>query len=262
MEKNNDWREAIVCENLQISRGSFWLKLQSTDNEEIVYQPGNVLSLSITDSYGYLHRKSYTISKSNIEDKTFEHLYKLIPLGNFSNKLSRLRKGDKINFRGVFHKPIHEEISNDVKEIVLISTGSGIGPIYGFAEKALRENLFSIPITIYAGFREFYDISLRNELDILDKNYENFKWFATLTQPLKNWEGLRGRVTESVPPLIKDLNNTHFHLIGNGRMVFDFMEVFKSLGVPEKNISKETFFHHGYSPDNQTVENIIKNFSL
>lgn len=137
--KNDEWREAIVLENIQIARGNYWIKLKSLDEDEIVYQPGHVLSLSIVDSFSYLHRKPYTISKSNIQEKTFEHLYKLIPMGNFTNRLAKLRSGDKINFRGVFHNPIHKEIAEDVSEIVLISTGTGVGPVYGFAEKLFQK---------------------------------------------------------------------------------------------------------------------------
>lgn len=258
--KNHEWREAIVLENWQISRGNFWLKLQSLDSDEIVYQPGNVLSLALTDSFDYLHKKPYTISKSNLGEKTFEHLYKLIPMGSFSNKLAKLRSGDKINFRGIFHKPIHEEISPDVKQIVGISTGTGIGPLYGFAQKILAEKLFSVPITIYAGYREIYDQCLKNELDDLSEEYNNFQYFSTFTQPNSSWDGLKGRVTESVPSLLNDLDNTHFHLVGNGKMVWEFISALKAMGVPPLHISRETYFNHGYSPDKNTIDQITNRF--
>lgn len=260
--KNDGWREAVVLENMQIARGNYWIKLQALDEDEIIYQPGHVVSLSIVDSFNYLHRKPYTISKSNIQEKTFEHLYKLIPMGNFSNRLAKLRKGDKINFRGVFHNPIHEEIAEDVNEIVLISTGTGIGPIYGFAEKSLSENLFNMPITLYAGFREIYDICLKNELNSLTENYSNFKWYPTLTQPISQWNGLKGRVTESIPPLLNNLNNTHFHLVGNGKMVYELMDSLKNIGVPSNHISKETYFNHGHKAEPSKIEEISKRFKV
>src|SRR6185436_17577662 len=97
-----------------------------------------------------------------------------------------------------------------------ISTGTGIGPLYGFARQALTENVLKVPIRLYAGFREEADICLKPELDALAASYAEFSWNPTLSQPHAGWKGLRGRVTASVPPLLDPLDGLHFHLVGNG----------------------------------------------
>lgn len=82
----------------------------------------------------------------------------------------------------------------------------------------------------------------------------------TLTQPNSQWNGLKGRVTESIPPLLTNLSNTHFHLVGNGKMVYELMDSLKNIGVPSNHISKETYFNHGYKAEQNIIEEISKRF--
>lgn len=257
---HDEWRKAIVLENKQIARGSFWLKIKSLDEDEIVYQPGHVLALGFIDAEGNVQRKAYTVSKANIQEKTIEHLYRFIPAGKFSPRLVNLVPGAYINFRGVHHNPIHLEISENATSIIGISTGTGVGPLFGFANKVLSENLIKIPLTVYTGYRYLQDECLRAELNKLQNEYENFKWYSTFTKADDSWNGFRGRVTEVIPPLINDFENTHFHLVGNGQMVSEFIDALKEIGVPHYRITKETYFNHGAKSDHQTVKEITNRF--
>jgi NAD(P)H-flavin reductase len=257
----DSWRKALVLENKLVSRGSYWIKLKAVDNKIIIYEPGNVLSLGLPNQFGEIVSHPYTVSKSDIEKGIFEHLYRLIPNGKFTPVLSRIRPGQIINFRGIYHNPIAAEISQGTAEIIGIATGTGIGPLYGFAEKILSQNS-EIPITLYVGYRYPEDVSLKEELNALAEKYSNFKWQITYTNPPENWEGLSGRVTESIPPLLKNIDNTHFHLVGNGNMIGEFRAALLKTGVEGPRITVESYFNHRgkSSPEPEIVDEIVNRF--
>ncbi len=257
------WRKAVIVENKTIARGSKWIRLKAVDGYRITYEPGNVLSLGIPNQYGEIVSHPYTISKSDLEQGIFEHLYRVIPGGKFTPVLANLPVGSVINFRGIFHNPIIREISEGANAFIGISTGTGIGPLYGFAEKALNENILPIPITLYAGFRDSKDLCLEKELNELSEKYLNFSCQITFTNPPESWQGLKGRVTESVPQLLDDLQNTHYHLVGNGNMIGEMMSALIKAGVPKNRVTTESYFNHKGKLDveEEIVEQIVKRFT-
>src|SRR6185436_18101175 len=105
---------------------------------------------------------------------------------------------------------IQEEIQSDAERIVLVATGTGIGPVFGYAEKALRDGE-QRPITLYAGFREESDTCLTRELNELSAMHENFAWHFTLSRPSPSWTGLTGRVTECAPYFINTQRLGSYH---------------------------------------------------
>jgi hypothetical protein len=56
-----------------------------------------------------------------------------------SPRLAELRGGATVFFHGGFHTPIQQEIQSGAERIVPMATGVGVGPIFGYAEKALAE---------------------------------------------------------------------------------------------------------------------------
>jgi NAD(P)H-flavin reductase len=233
-----------------------WLALEAQDESPAAYEPGHVLGLGL-DIDGHVMRHAYTVSRGDASTRRFEHLYRVIPEGRLSPKLARLSPGDTVHFHGPFHTPIQEEVRSAAERIVLMSTGAGIGPIFGYAEKTLQEGE-TRPITLYAGFREQSDTCLEGDLTRLAESYPNFAWHFTLTRPPASWNGLTGRVTECVPYLIdrEKLKVYHFHLVGNGEMVHLTREALHHAGVPAGQVSIETYFNHYVRPNPQEIERI------
>jgi NAD(P)H-flavin reductase len=206
-------------------------------------------------------RHAYTVSRGEPHARRFEHLYRIVSGGRMSPRLAQLAIGDEVFFHGPFHTPIQQEVQPDAEQIVLISTGAGIGPVFGYADKALAEGE-SRPITLYAGFREDSDMCLTNELHELAKSHKNFRWHFTLTQSSYRWRGLKGRVTETVPSLLESvrLSSCHFHLVGNGEMVNLVEAALHRAGVSERRVSTETYFNHYNEPGEYEVEELAMRF--
>src|SRR5262245_21498786 len=174
-----------------------WLRLQAVDDWAAAYEPGHVLSLGLKLDNG-LMRHAYTVSRGEFRSRQFEHLYRVISHGRMTPLLSEMSPGMTVFFHGPFHTPIQYEIQSGAERIVLIATGTGVGPLFGYAEKTLREGE-TRPITLYASFREESHICLAAELDSLARRYPKFGWHSGLTRPAESRGGVRGRVTACVP---------------------------------------------------------------
>jgi NAD(P)H-flavin reductase len=255
------WRPARVIENRQVADGSMWITLEATDGLPAAFEPGHVLGLGLKLNDNSLMRHAYTVSRGEPSARRFEHLYRIVSGGRMSPRLAYLFSTDTIFFHGPFHTPIQQEIQPDAQRIALISTGAGIGPLFGYAQKALAEGE-ARPMTLYAGFREESHTCLSAELDALARTHSNFEWHFTLTQPSESWRGLTGRVTERVPERIgpQELETTHFHLVGNGEMVNLLEKALHGAGVSAGRVSIETYFNHYSVPPDAEVNRLAARF--
>lgn len=256
---NPDWRHARVVENREIARASVWLTLEAADDLAAAYEPGHVLGLGIKTPEGEMLRHAYTVSSGDPKARRFSHLYRVIPNGRMTPRLQLLRPGDEVFFHGPGHNPIQREVRAETSRIVGISTGTGIGPLFGYAEKALSEGERR-PLTIYAGFREAEDICLKAELNALSRRFPNLSFYFTLSRPGESWKGLRGRVNESVPPLLGGLDDLHIHLVGNGEMVHQWRPALHKAGMPKERVTIETYFNHHASPGEDSIQRLALAF--
>ena len=88
--------------------------------------------------------------------------------------------------------------------------------------------------------------------------YANFSYRFTLTRPGSSWKGLRGRLTDTVPPLLGKLEDLHVHLVGNGEMVHLVGPALYEAGVPKDRVSIETYFNHDAKPDPGVIESLAE----
>jgi ferredoxin-NADP reductase len=90
--------------------------------------------------------------------------------------------------------------------------------------------------------------------------FPNFSYAITLSQPPPHWKGLRGRITESVPPLFESLDRKQFHLVGNGAMIEEMTQALSDLGVNQKYLHEEVYFNVRHRPDPLTLAQIRQRF--
>ena len=246
-DPNPQWRTARVVENRVVARGSMWLTLEADDGQPAAFEPGHVLGLGIEQSNGEYLRHAYTVTRGDPRRRRFSHVYRVIPDGCLTPRLEKMQPGEFICFHGPGHTPIQKEVQPQARRIAGWATGTGIGPLYGYAEKALAEGEQRI-ITLFVGMREESDICLRDELESLRTRYSNFSCHFTLTRPGPSWKGLRGRLTDAVPPLLGCLKDLHVHLVGNGEMVHLVRPALYEAGMPKGRVSVETYFNHHAKP--------------
>ena len=252
----NDKRSARFHACQEIGAGTYMFTLRVDDDLALDYQAGNVFALDLIDENGQTLHNPYTIIDNNQEQRLLSFVFRHIPEGKMTPRLIAANAQTQLCFSGKFHEPIIDEISTDAQCFIGISTGSGIGPLYGFLKNEL-ENI-SIPIYILAGYRTEADICLTHELNALADKHEHFQWHACLSQPNENWTGLRGRVDTQLTQLLPSLRDTHFHLVGNGSMINLIRPAVLAAGTPETQVSKESFFNHGHKADQQAIDELAQ----
>ena len=216
------------------------------DNAPFTFKPGQFVGIQAdVEGYGWRRTPYCIISPPNTE-RTFQLLIRLVPEGPLSYYLGDLREGDVIAFRGPLGRSMIPKTSDE--ELVLLATGVGIGPFLSLVH-VLREQAFERPVTLWWGLRLDDDICLLDELNSLALSYGPFRYDITLSQPPPDWPGLRGRITESVPPLLSTLGGKRYYLVGNGAMIEEMTLALSDLGVDRTLIYAEPYFNARHKPD-------------
>src|SRR5438270_174506 len=131
---------AKILSNEEMGRGNRWLTLHVPGDEELDHEPGTVVGLSMRVG-GRPYRHAYTVSRANQAARTLEFLYRVIPDGWMTPQLAAQGPGTEMQVAGRGGHPISGEVDTDPEGIVLVSTGTGIGPIFGFSQMALSKGL-------------------------------------------------------------------------------------------------------------------------
>jgi NAD(P)H-flavin reductase len=249
-----------ILENSEKGRGNRWLKIQLPGEGLLDHEPGTVVGLSMRHGDGTL-RHAYTVSRVDAVGRTLEFLYRVIPDGRMTPHLAALKAGGELTLAGRGGHPIPAEVDTTPAGLVLVSTGTGIGPIYGFSQAALAAG-FSLPITLFAGFREEADTCLREELQSLADKHPNFTWHFSLSQPGPAWPGLRGHVTESMPSVLGPIGDLHFHLVGNGNMVVELYKVLMQVGLKDERVTSEIYFNYQENLDSEKILSLASKFKF
>ena len=232
-----------------------------TGDSTIDYQPGHVLALEIqgdnsaedTQNNGGWMRGPYTVSRAT--ENSFDVLMKVV--GDKSREFAFAEPGTCVRFGGKFKVPIVEGIQKDnVKRVVLISTGVGVGPCVGAIEKALEDPSFP-PIELHASYRKAEEIVYVDHLNNLKAQYPGrFAWKAIVSSEKGRLSASEENLQGIASPEGYQIHDTHYHLIGNGQMVNEFKAGLGKAGVPDENLTVEMYFNHK-APVNDDVADRI-----
>ncbi len=252
----NDKRPASFHSLREIGSNTYLITFHADDDAALDYEPGHVISFDCDDRDGNTLHHPYTVIENDADKRLFSFVFRHIPDGKMTSYLITMQDGDKATFSGKFHEPIADEIADGAQAFIGIATGSGIGPLYGYIKQALADS--SIPITLYVGYKTPEDVCLADELNELANKHEHFTWQASVSEPDGSWSGLTGRITHAIADDLDNIEQAHFHLVGNGSMINEMREALYQAGVPKEQVSKESFFNHGVKADGETVEKLVK----
>ncbi len=252
-----DRRARLVAYEKLTTTGTIRLSFEVVDGLPFEFLPGYFVGIEADLADGGQCKSPYCIVSPPEAAPWFQLLVRLVPEGPLSCYLAGLSVGDVIRFRGPSGKSmIPKEIGT---ELVLVATGVGVGPLVSLSRHLLPGG-FDRPVRLYWGLRQAEDLCLLDDLDDLAASHENFSYRISLSQPPPSWTGLRGRVTETVPPLLETLAGKHFYLVGNGAMIEEMRLALSDIGVDDQLIHRETFFNVKYRPDPRVVGEIRSRF--
>ncbi|MGH9180047.1 MAG: ferredoxin--NADP reductase [Acidimicrobiales bacterium] len=247
----------VVSVTRLTSTGTVRIRFRVIDGETFDHLPGTFVGVEYhLEGVGYA-RSPYCILSPPRDDNCFELLVRVVSNGPISRYLGSCEIGECITFRGPTGRPMVPK--DDERDLVLLATGVGVAPFYSLAAYLIDAG-FERQVTLYWGLRLEDDLCLLDELDELASRSTAFSYRISLSQPSEAWNGLRGRITESVPPLLPSLGGTRYYLCGNGAMTEEMATALSDMGVADEFVYEEPYFNRDHVPDPDTVAAIRDRF--
>lgn len=252
-----DRRAQLTAYETLTGTGTVRLHFRVVDDQPFQFHPGFFVGIQAeVPGFGW-RRSPYCIVSAPNEERTFRLLVRLVPEGPLSIYLASLRVGDVIPFRGPSGRSMVPKEGDE--ELVMLATGVGVGPLMALVDHMAATGV-DRRISLYWGLRLAEDICLVDELDELAHRYPSFSWRVSLSQPPPGWGGLRGRLTESVPPLLGKLGGRRYYLVGNGAMIEEMAVALSDLGVDAMLIHEEVYFNVRHRADPRVLAEIRSRF--
>jgi NAD(P)H-flavin reductase len=252
-------RAEVVGVDRLTPTGTVRIRARVTDDKPFSYAPGQFLAFQHDVPGVGPQRSPYCMFLPQAPDRSFEMLIRVFPEGPLSHCMASMPPGTALAFRGPSGRSMLPRDDDVSSTLVMLATGVGISPLHAVVVHLLREG-DGRRIRLFWGLRLEDDICLTDELDALARSHPNFTYAISLSQPPAGWEGLKGRLTESVPPLLESLGGTRYYLAGNGAMCEEMELALSGMGVDRTLIREERFFNVGHRADPATIDAIVARF--
>lgn len=250
-------RAQVMRHETLTSTGTVCISFRVVDDEPFDPVPGHFVGVQAeVDGLGVI-KSPYCLTSSPDGERTFRLLVRVVEEGPLSLYLAGIQVGDVIGFRGPSGRSMVPP-TNDL-DLVLLATGVGLAPYLYLLHHILPAG-FDRRIELFWGLRLADDICLLDEVDQLARDHPNFSYQISLSQPPPPWQGLRGRLTESVPPNLATLGAKRYYLVGNGAMIEEMAAAVSDMGVDNKLVHQEAYFNVKYRPDQSTLAAIRDRF--
>ena len=201
--------------NEPITRDVHEVRFQKPEGFE--FKPGQfiLLDVPLLDNPDDIQPRAYSIA-STPDEEDIILIIKIKPDGRAGEWISKeLKEGDKTRIQGPLG--VFGLDKESPKEYLFICTGVGSAPFRSIIKSALlkgEKRQMDLIIGVYAE----EDMLLKEELDELSKEYENFNYHFTLSYPSEEWKGHKGYVQVLVPTLVPDFSNKSIYACGNPLM--------------------------------------------
>ena len=227
--------QAKLIEWEEIAPGVRHFVFEARQMARLDFVPGQFVSL--TDSVdSRAITRAYSIASAPGEGNRFELCLNRVDDGAFSPHLFALSPGDAVEMQpplGTF------TLRQPVRDSLLIATGTGIAPFRSMLKIALQPN--SPAFTLLFGVRHESHLLYRQEFEEMEREFPQFRFWPTLTQPGPDWRGRTGRVQTHLTEAIAGRKDIDIYLCGLRPMVDDVRQVLKGMGFDRKQIRYEKY---------------------
>lgn len=207
--KKDEFQEFPLIQKIVLSKDSAIFRFGLADENTVLGLPiGQHIQIQ-AEIEGKKVMHSYTpISLDQDSKGYFDLLIKIYPLGKLTPYIDSLELGQTINVKGP--KGFYNYQPNMMKHLCMVSGGTGITPMYQIIKANCSNPNDKTKITLLYGSQTEHDILLKQELDELAKNNENFNVVYFLDKAPEGWTGKTGYInkdalTEHFPPPADDV---------------------------------------------------------
>lgn len=186
-----------------------------------------------------IQTRAYSIASSPSENDLL-FVAKLVPSGRFSRYcMEKISVGSTLTMKGPFGFFILDPLPG--AHIIFAGTGTGLAPFRGQLISAL-ESGDNRTIDLLFCVRERSDLFWMNEIAALRSKHQNLHIHVSLSQGPADWQGLRGRVQEHLPKMIKNPEQTLLYACGNPEMTKDVRKrAIEEWMIPKKQVHVEGY---------------------
>ncbi|MFH2220072.1 MAG: NADH:ubiquinone reductase (Na(+)-transporting) subunit F [Pseudomonadota bacterium] len=166
------------------------------------------------------------------------------PPGVGSSFIFNLKPGDPVTLSG----PYGEFFVKDTdREICFVGGGAGMAPLQSHIMHHLKTLRTKRKITFWYGARSKLELFFEKEFKDLEKEFENFSFFAALSQPKPedDWEGMTGYIHQCLYDHYlgkhEDPTEIEYYLCGPPMMIDAIEDMLDNLGVDPEMIAYDKF---------------------
>jgi ferredoxin-NADP reductase len=227
--------QAKLIEWVEIAPGVRHFVFEAPRLARLDFIPGQFVSL--TDSVeNRAITRAYSIASAPGEGNRFELCLNRVDDGAFSPHLFDLSPGDTVEMQpplGTF------TLRQPLRDSLLVATGTGIAPFRSMLNVVLQPQ--SPDLTLLYGVRHESHLLYRQEFEAMERQFPQFHFWPTLTQPGPDWPGRAGRVQTHLSEAIAARNDIDIYLCGLRPMVDDVRQILKGMGFDRKQIRYEKY---------------------
>lgn len=200
------------------------------------FLPGQYVTILVPTADGKSQGRSYSIASLSTDSRIVVAI-KLVPGGLASTYLERISVTEQTSFIGPLGKFLLSALPLD---FLFVATGVGLAPFVPMIHALLIQGV-SQSITLLLGFRQEDHLFYTDLFAQWAKQYKNFQFVCTLSQPSDAWPGPRGRVTQYLADHPQLLDNRQLYLCGNGSMIADVQTLALAKGILKEHIFLEKY---------------------
>ena len=166
------------------------------------------------------------------------------PPGIVSSWLFCLKPGDTVHATGPFGSFRAQDTQ---KEMIFIGGGVGMAPLRAIIHEQIEVRKTGRKMSLWYGARSRAELFYVDELDALEKKFENFSWVVSLSEPASddNWDGPTGFIHSVVLEQYLRKHPTpedcEFYLCGPPLMMKAVRAMLDDLGVEPDSIFFDDF---------------------
>ena len=183
-------------------------------------RPGSFVHVRISGCGDHILRRPFSICNVN-ESGELTVIYKVVGAG--TEALSRLKSGDECDLLGPLGKPFSQPLDDEVP--VLLGGGYGSAAMFMLTKESKTPGVALL--------------GARNSKDILLSAEYRAAGFDVRISTDDGSDGLKGRVTDLLPGVLKDYagRKLHFYACGPMPMLLALAGLLPDLGYPESELS-------------------------
>jgi len=227
--------QAKLIEWVEIAPGVRHFVFEAPQLERLEFVPGQFVSLTdAVDSKNIT--RAYSIASAPGNGNRFELCLNRVDDGAFTPHLFDLSAGDVVNMLpplGTF------TLRQPLRDSLMVATGTGIAPFRSMLKAAVQPD--SPTLTLLFGVRYESHLLYRQEFEAMARQFPQFRFWPTLTQPAPDWTGRTGRVQTHLAEAIGGRSDVDIYLCGLQPMVDDVRQILKGMGFDRKQIRYEKY---------------------